>query len=66
MNLIGNKITIKINERDYNCKIIENKFAYVTGICYFYGYNEILNVEQITLGRCPIFPFNKKDIVKIE
>jgi hypothetical protein len=71
-NLIGKKIRVSINDRDINGKVIPNRFTSIDGICTFAGYNTILEVWQVTIGRTPIFPIqfknveilNKKKLVK--
>lgn len=61
-NLIGKKIRVSINDRDDNGKIIPNRFIFMDGICTFAGYNDILEVWQVTIGRTPIFPIQFKDV----
>ena len=64
--LLGKLITIKINERDESGKIILDKFTTIKGNCQFFGYNNIIDHNQITIDRIPIFPFKESDILKIE
>lgn len=59
---IGKKVSVRINDRDEKGKVLKNRFKYITGICYFTGYNSFLKVNQITIGRMPIFPVKEKDI----
>jgi hypothetical protein len=60
--LIGKKITVRINDRDSVGKQIPNKFTTVSGICTFAGYNTLLGVWQVTVNRIPIFPIQFKDV----
>jgi hypothetical protein len=60
--LIGKKITVRINDRDSVGKSIPNKFTTVSGICNFAGYNTLLDVWQVTVNRIPIFPIQFKDV----
>lgn len=64
--LLGKLITIKINDRNESGKIISDKFTTIKGKCEFIGYNNILNHNQITINRMPIFPFDESQIIKIE
>ena len=61
-DFINKKVTIQIPFRDEKGKVIDRKFTEVTGICSFYGYNDILNCTQITLNRMPIYPINLNQI----
>ena len=63
---LGKIITIKINDRDESGKIIPDKFTTVKGKCQFFGYNNILEHNQITIDRIPIFPFDERQIIKVE
>lgn len=63
--MVGEKVTIKILDRDESGKILTNKYTNITGICTFVGYNDILNVNQITINRMPIFPFDNSMLIKI-
>lgn len=65
-SLLGKLITIKINDRDESGKIIPNKFTTIKGKCQFFGYNKILNHNQITINRMPIFPFDESQIINVE
>lgn len=60
--LIGKRIKVKIVDRDTMGKLTPNRFTHITGICTFAGFNEILSVWQVTLGRTPIFPIQFKDV----
>jgi hypothetical protein len=66
MEILNKILVIKINDRDINGKIISDKFTTIKGKCSFIGYNNILNCNQITINRIPIFPFDESDIIKIE
>jgi hypothetical protein len=65
MEIVGKIVTVKINDRDINGKIITDKFTTVKGKCTFIGYNDILKCNQITINRIPIFPFDMSNIIKI-
>lgn len=60
--LIGKNIIVRINDRDGMGKVIPNKFTTISGICTFAGYNSLLDVWQVTVGRTPIFPIQFKDV----
>lgn len=59
-------LTVRINDRDINGKIIWNKFVNIKGKCIFAGYNEVLGCDQVTINRTPIYPVTIDDIVKVE
>jgi hypothetical protein len=65
-SFLGKLITIKINDRDESGKIIPDKFTIIKGKSNFVGYNNILNHNQITINRMPIFPFDESQIIKVE
>jgi hypothetical protein len=58
--LIGKKIKVRINDRDFSGKIIPNKFTFISGECTFAGYNKYIEEWQVTIGRTPIFPIQFK------
>jgi hypothetical protein len=60
--LIGKKIKVRINDRDFRGKINPNKFTFIFGECTFAGYNDVLDVYQVTVGKTPIFPIQFKDV----
>jgi hypothetical protein len=60
--LIGKKIKVCINDRDFSGKILPTKFTFVTGVCTFAGYNDIIGEWQVTINRTPIFPIQFKDV----
>jgi len=62
-NLIGKSVTVRINARDNEGKIIWNKFTSITGKCRFAGYNEALGCYQVTVNNTPIFPIKEQDIL---
>lgn len=62
-NLINKKVIITLYDRDNNGSILKNKTTKIQGICTFAGLNEILNLNQITINRIPIF---ESDIINIE
>lgn len=64
--LIGKRLRVRINDRDESGKELQNKFCFVFGICTFAGYNEILEVWQVTINRMPIFPISFKDVTIID
>jgi hypothetical protein len=64
--LIGRKIKVRINDRDFSGKPLPNKFTYVVGICTFAGFNKNIGEYQVTVNRMPIFPIQFKDVEVID
>lgn len=60
--LIGKKVRVRINDRDFSGKVIPTKFTSIVGICTFAGKNAVLDTFQITVDRTPIFPIQFKDV----
>jgi hypothetical protein len=60
--LIGKKIKVRVNERDFSGKTLMNRFTFVVGICKFAGWNDLIGEWQVTIGRTPIFPIQFKDV----
>lgn len=61
-HLIGKKIKVRINDRDFSGKIIHNKFTSIIGVCTYAGYNKFIGEWQVTVNRTPIFPIKFKDV----
>jgi hypothetical protein len=61
-SLIGQIITVRIPERDITGKVIPTRATKITGPCTFAGYNQLLGVKQVTVGRMPVFPVSEFDI----
>jgi hypothetical protein len=60
--LIGKKVRVLTNDRDFSGKLIPNKLTPIVGVCTFAGRNEMLDIFQITIDRTPIFPIQFKDV----
>lgn len=60
--LIGKRVRVRINDRDFRGRVITTKFTTIVGVCTFAGMNDLLGVFQITVGRTPIFPIQFKDV----
>jgi hypothetical protein len=65
-DLIGKVITVRIPSRDHTGKKTLNKNTKITGTCTYAGYNEILGMQQVTIGRMPIYPIYETDITLVK
>jgi hypothetical protein len=62
----GKIISVKINDRDERGFKLHDKFTFIKGYCTFSGYNEILDKNQVTINRMPIFEEDIFDIIVID
>ena len=62
-DFINKTLLIKIHDRDNEGKINKNYFTFIKGFCTFAGYNESLDLNQITINRIPLF---ESDIIEVK
>lgn len=65
-DLVGKTVTVRIPERDFNGKVIPNKYTTIRGKCTHYGMMPSIGEKSITIGRTPVFPIKDDHIIKVE
>lgn len=63
-SLVGKVVKVRVSERGHD-GAKTSKMTTIIGTCTFAGYNPYLGVQEVVVGRTPIYPVTEHDVTVV-